>query len=336
MKAVSGLRPRSLSMPVHRAVSLLPREEQAATPCGRSLSVPLVILNTALLSLLHGRFTRYTASTPEASPADVVSLCCRPIASRSIVPARAPSSHSGLFLRQQAHPRPLGMGRVARYRSTASAHLRSTLESVCSGLRPLHGACRSRRCQHHLTGLDSLVRQCRASRHTRTHLPSRPVRPCFRRCGPAASLLCTDTHSIPLLRWLTPLRSYAPHSMPSRFTAHKGQSGGHARAFAPHEVAWLAQWPQYRAPLAVVRGDFPPKAHYRTAYSEKSKRGARSALHRAGGGSSDRKEEKFPLYPFLIADLSACYDFDYWKIVKNCKILLSESMKPSLNFSLLS
>lgn len=228
------------------------------------------------------------------------------------------------------------MGRVARSRSTASAHLRSTLESVCSGLRPLHGACRSRRCQHHLTGLASLVRQCRASRHTRTHLPSRPVRPCFRRCGPAASLLCTDTHSIPLLRWLTPLRSCAPHSMPSRFTAHKGQSGGHARAFAPHEVAWLAQWPQYRAPLAVVRGDFPPKAHYRTAYSEKSKRGARSALHRAGGGSSDRKEEKFPLYPFLIADLSACYDFDYWKIVENCKNLRSESMKPSLNFSLLS
>lgn len=66
-------------------------------------------------------------------------------------------------------------------------------------------------------------------------------------------------------------------------------------------------------------GIFPPKAHYRTAYSEKSKRGAGSALHRAGGGSSDRKEEKFPLYPFLIADLSACYDFDYWKIVEICK-----------------
>lgn len=94
-------------------------------------------------------------------------------------------------------PKPLGMGRVARSRSTASAHLRSTLESVCSGLRPLHGACRSRRCQHHLTGLASLVRQCRASRHTRTHRPSRPVRPCFRRCGPAAALLCTDTHSCP-------------------------------------------------------------------------------------------------------------------------------------------
>lgn len=158
-----------------------------------------------------------------------------------------------------AHPMPLGMGRVARSRSTASAHLRSTLESVCSGLRPLHGACRSRRCQHHLTGLASLVRQCRASRHTRTHLPSRPVRPCFRRCGPAASLLCTDTHSIPQLQWLTPLRSCAPHSMPSRFTAHKRQSGGQVRALAPHEVAWFAQWPQYRAPLAVIRGDFPPK-----------------------------------------------------------------------------
>lgn len=38
MKAVSGLRPRSLSMPVHRAVSLLPLSEQAATPCGRALS----------------------------------------------------------------------------------------------------------------------------------------------------------------------------------------------------------------------------------------------------------------------------------------------------------
>lgn len=60
------------------------------------------MVNTALLSLLHGRFTRYTAYTPEASPADVVSLCCRPIASRSIVPARAPSSHSGLFLRHGA------------------------------------------------------------------------------------------------------------------------------------------------------------------------------------------------------------------------------------------
>lgn len=56
----------------------------------------------------------------------MVSLCYRPIASHSIVPARAPSSHSVLFLRQRAaHPRPLGKGRAARYRSTASAHLRS-------------------------------------------------------------------------------------------------------------------------------------------------------------------------------------------------------------------
>lgn len=201
----------------------------------------------------------------------MVSLCCRPIASSSIVPARAPSSHSGLFLRQQPPPGPSAWAEwhaIAPLRRLISA---STLESVCSGLRPLHGACRSRRCQHHLTGLASLVRQCRASRHTRTHRPFRPVRPCFRRCGPTASLLCTDTHSIPLLRWLTPLRSCAPHSMPSRFTAHKGQSGGHERALAHQEGAWFAQWPHYRAPLAVVRGDFPPRAHYRTAYPEKSK-----------------------------------------------------------------
>lgn len=44
-----------------------------------------------------------------------------------------------------------------------------------------------------------------------------------------------------------------------------------------------------------------PLAYYRTAYSEKSKRGRGSVLHRGGGWSSDRKEEKFPLYPFLIA-----------------------------------
>lgn len=163
-------------------------------------------------------------------------------------------------------------------------------ESVWRGLRPLHGACRSRRCQHNLSGLASIMRQCRAARHPRTNRPFRPVRPYFRRCGPTATLLCTDTHSIPQLRWLTPLRSCAHHSTPSRF---------------------------YRtSPVGAL-----PHGIFR-----KIEKGRGSALHRADGRASDRKREKFPLYPFLIADLSARYDFDYWKIVENCKNMLSESM----------
>lgn len=37
--------------------------------------------------------------------------------------------------------------------------------------------------------------------------------------GLATTLPCPDTHSLPQLRWLTPLRSCATHHMPSRYVA---------------------------------------------------------------------------------------------------------------------
>lgn len=61
---------------------------------------------------------------------------------------------------------------------------------------------------------------------------------------------------------------------------------------------------------------FPPMAHYRTAYSAKSKKGRASLLHRAGGGAINAKRGKISPLPLLTADWSACYDFHLWKIVE--------------------
>ena len=75
-----------------------------------------------------------------------------------------------------------GRHSIAPLRQLVSAGGR---ESVCRGLRPLHGACRSHRGMHRLYGRPSVVRQCK---HTRSRRPSRPSMPCRQRCGPAAAL----------------------------------------------------------------------------------------------------------------------------------------------------
>ena len=137
------------------------------------------------------------------------------------------------------------------------------------------------------------------------------------------------THSLP--SFLSPPARFSPR-LPTASPSHPTPSVSHNR----RKAVCLTHWRPYRTSLAkrnlLVRGGALP---YPCIF-RKSKRGGAPAPRRAGGGASDRKEEKFPLYPFLIADLSACYDFDYWKITKKCKNMLSESMKPSLNFSLLS
>lgn len=177
------------------------------------------------------------------------------------------------------------MGRVARIRSTPSAHLQCGRESVWQGLRPHHGACHSRHSRHHFKWLSSLMRQCRSpsrcamlgeGRHTRTRRPARHLKPCRLRCGPPASLPCTDTHSLPLFRWPTPLRSRASHSTPSHFTARK----------------YLL---------------FPPIALPHGCIFRKIENRRQSLLHRAVEGTIGAKMEKIPLHPFLKADLSACY-----------------------------
>lgn len=251
---------------------------------------PSLLSPNTLFQVAIARLFRSHSTVLQSATRLTLSLCCHDT-NAALGPPQAPrQGQSGTLSLHCVGSSPLPLWRVfvvvcAHY----TEHVAHCAVSTTSRGWPL--SCAN-------AGLIAQRFAWRRTRHPRTHRPFRPVRPCFRRCGPAASLLCTDTHSIPPLRWLTPIRSCATHSMPSRFTAHKGQSGGHARALAPHEVAWLAQWPQYRAPLAVDRGDFPPRAHYRT-HIPKNRKGGQGlrSIGRAGGLLTE-KGENFPFTLF--------------------------------------
>lgn len=151
------------------------------------------------------------------------------------------------------------MGRVARYRSTASAHLRSRSgESLsCTSSTPRSMSLTARSATPPGAGLHHApMPDVPTYAHSSAHSPHQAMLTAVWTCGHAPM----HRHTLPSLRSngrlcyahapLTPCRAVLPPTW--------AQSGSHARALAPHEAAWLARWPHYRAPLAVVREEISP------------------------------------------------------------------------------